>query len=102
MDKIIQLLEKLNSNIEKLLVNQSDELPTYTRKQTMKQTMKHKKYNIKLIKHEMRTPRWYDGLLRYAYAFHPLGCVLVMVMFIFIMAYTIFMWFTSPSLTGNY
>lgn len=35
MDKIIQLLEKLNSNIEKLLVNQSDELPTYTRKQTM-------------------------------------------------------------------
>ena len=64
--------------------------------------MKQKKYNIKLIKHEMRQPKWYDGLLRYAYAFHPLGCVLAMAMFVLLITYIVFMWISSPSLTGNY
>ena len=72
--------------------------PTNNRK---RKPMK-RKYDTSMIEKELRKPKFYEKYFQYFYALQPLGCVIALLMFAVLVAYTFFMLFTEPSLNGTY
>jgi hypothetical protein len=67
--------------------------------------MKTKKYDTSLIDaqiKQMKRQTFFKFATQFCWSLFPIGCVLMMVAFLTMLAYAIVMMMTSPSLTGNY
>ena len=67
--------------------------------------MKTKKYDTTLIDAEikqMKRRTFFEFATQFAWTLHPIGCVLMMLAFITMLAFAIVMMMSEPSLTGSY
>lgn len=65
----------------------------------------HKKYDTSIIDKEIKQNRrkmFFETATQFFWGLYPLGCALAYFAFIALMAFAALMWFTEPSLTGNY
>jgi hypothetical protein len=67
--------------------------------------MKTKKYDTSLIDAQikrMKRQTFFEFVTQFAWSLFPLGCALFILTFLIMLAYTVVMMMTEPSLTGNY